>query len=200
MVALAVLAEGGLAGLALLLGWLLGQRPWTFFWWDSQAFGMGILTSLPPLVLFYVLCRWPVGPLRRLHDVTVELVHSLFGRCNLAELALISILAGFAEEWMFRGVLQKTAEYWLQPLVGLVIVSIVFGLLHYVTLTYAVLATCIGLYLGWLALTFENLLLVMVNHAFYDFVALVYLLRRPLPLVNGVTEPPVPLAPPGQEA
>jgi CAAX protease family protein len=182
---LTVLAEGGLAASALLLGWLLGQEPWTFFWWDSQALGVGILTSLPLIALFFALYRWPLGPLEHLKHVTSHLVRALFGRCTLLELALISLLAGFGEEWLFRGVLQKTAETWFQPWAALLLVSVVFGLLHCVTLTYSVLATVMALYLGELALANENLLLVMVNHAFYDFVALVYLIKSAQPLADA---------------
>jgi membrane protease YdiL (CAAX protease family) len=41
-----------------------------------------------------------------------------------------------------------------------------------------VLAAAIGLYLGWLFDLSGNLLLVIVAHALYDFVILVYLQRR----------------------
>jgi uncharacterized protein len=179
IVGLTVLAEGGLAGGALLLGWLLGQRPWEYVAWDWQALGLGVLTSLPPLGLFFVLYRWPVGPLEQLKDTTTHLVRDLFGRCTIGELALIAILAGVGEEWLFRGVLQKLAETWLHPWLALVVVSFLFGLVHCITPTYVVLAAGMGFYLGWLALTFENLLPVMANHAFYDFVALVFLVKRP---------------------
>src|SRR4051794_14392118 len=95
VVGLTVAAEGGLAGVALLLGWLFGQQPWTFFWWDPQALALGLLTSLPPLLLFFVLYRWPVGPLEHLKVTTQSLVRLLFGRCTVIELALVALLAGF---------------------------------------------------------------------------------------------------------
>jgi membrane protease YdiL (CAAX protease family) len=196
IVGLTVLAEGGLAGGALLLGWLLGQRPWEYVGWDWQALGLGVLTSLPPLALFFVLYRWPVGPLEQLKYTTTHLVQDLFGRCTIWELAFIALLAGVGEEWLFRGVLQKLAESWLQPWVALLVVSVFFGLLHCITPTYGVLATGMGLYLGWLAMTIENLLPVMANHAFYDFVALVYLVKRPRSDAEHETIGPGRLAPP----
>jgi membrane protease YdiL (CAAX protease family) len=199
IVALTVLAEGGLAAAALLLGWLLGQQPWTYLWWDPHAVVLGFLSSLPPLLLFFALYHWPVGPLRRLKETTVYLIHDLFGQCTVLELALIACLAGFGEEWLFRGVLQKLAETWLQPWIALLIVSVLFGLLHCITPTYSVLATVMAVYLGWLALSLVNLLPVMVNHAFYDFVALVYLVRSPLPTLRGGADAPALLAPPQQD-
>jgi membrane protease YdiL (CAAX protease family) len=195
IVGVTVLAEGGLAGAALLLGWLIGQKPWTFFWWDVQAVGLGLLSGLPPTVLFFVLYRWPVGPLQHLKQITLHLVRDLFGSCTIPELALIAGLAGFGEEWLFRGVLQQLAETWLQPWAALIAVSALFGLLHCITPTYSLLATGMALYLGWLALAYDNLTLVMVSHAFYDFVALIYLVKKPRPIVGHL-----PLAPPQQEA
>jgi membrane protease YdiL (CAAX protease family) len=195
IVGLTVLAEGGIAGAALLLGWFLGQQPWTLLWWDAKAIGLGLLSSLPPLLLFFGLYRWPFGPLNQLKRTTQQLVRDLFGDCSVVELALIALLAGFGEEWLFRGVLQKYAATWLPSWGALVAVSVLFGLLHCITPTYGVLATVMAIYLGWLALTYENLLLVMVNHAFYDFVALVYLVKKSMPIVGHL-----PIAPPQQEA
>jgi membrane protease YdiL (CAAX protease family) len=40
-----------------------------------------------------------------------------------------------------------------------------------------VLAALIGLYLGWLWLAWGNLLLPIITHGSYDFLALWYLLR-----------------------
>jgi membrane protease YdiL (CAAX protease family) len=77
---------------------------------------------------------------------------------------------------------------------ALVVSSVLFGLLHPITPTYAVLAGLIGAYLGGVWLANGNLLVVVIVHALYDFIALIYLLRdRPLP-----QEPyPVP-SPPGR--
>jgi membrane protease YdiL (CAAX protease family) len=184
IVGVTILAEGGLAGGALLLGWLLGQRPWEFVAWDWQALGLGLLTALPPLALFYIMYRWPVGPLEQLKYTATHLVRDLFGSCNIWELALIALLAGVGEEWLFRGVLQKLAESWLTPWVALVAVSVLFGLLHCITLLYGLLATVLGLYLGWIAMMNLNLLPVMVNHAFYDFVALLILVNSSPPIAG----------------
>jgi len=60
----------------------------------------------------------------------------------------------------------------------LAIASIVFGLAHPMSVTYAVLAGAIGVYWGWLLMASENLLVPIVTHTAYDFVAIVYLTRR----------------------
>ena len=49
--------------------------------------------------------------------------------------------------------------------------------MHSVTLTYALLAACIGLYLGAIWLATGNLLVPITSHALYDFLAFVYLVQ-----------------------
>ena len=51
------------------------------------------------------------------------------------------------------------------------------GIMHPITPTYAVLATGVGVYLGVIFLLNENLLVVMLAHGLYDFIALLYLTR-----------------------
>jgi hypothetical protein len=82
---------------------------------------------------------------------------------------------------LFRGVIQNAiADQFVDPVgvaAGWIAASLLFGLLHWVTLSYAVLATLIGLYLGGLWIVTGNLLVPAVVHALYDFWALVYLVR-----------------------
>ncbi len=89
----------------------------------------------------------------------------------------MSLLAGVGEELFFRGVLQPELISWTGTLAGLIAASVVFGLLHAITPTYALLATAVGAYLGWLALASGNLLGPMIAHGVYDFFALAYLIR-----------------------
>ena len=62
----AVLFEGGLAPLALFLGWLLGQPALSTFAWRSEDAIVGVLAAFPMLGLFLIGQTWPVGPLRPL--------------------------------------------------------------------------------------------------------------------------------------
>ena len=63
------------------------------------------------------------------------------------------------------------------PLWGLGITSVIFGLLHALTAMYFLIATAIGLYLGWLYQTTHHLLVPIIVHWLYDVVAL-FLFRR----------------------
>ncbi|OHB67944.1 MAG: hypothetical protein A2V70_17985 [Planctomycetes bacterium RBG_13_63_9] len=181
---LAAAFEGSLVVVAVGAGWLVGQDPMQ--WMPESAAdvawgaGWGLVATVPPLGLLWVCLKCPARPFRRLVGVVDDLLVPLFRDCRLLELAVISALAGLGEEMLFRGVIQQAVAGWIDgpsgTWVALVVAAILFGLAHQVTFTYAVLAGLIGLYLGGIWLAGEkNLLLPIVTHAMYDFLALVYL-------------------------
>jgi membrane protease YdiL (CAAX protease family) len=176
---LATVFEGGLALLAWGAAWLLNRELWQGLWWDTGDAAIGLAACLPMLLLFWVCLRSPLPGLARIRQLCEEIIRPLFGPCSVAELALITILAGLGEEALFRGVLQAALDDWLGKGAGLALASVVFGLLHSLTPTYAVLATVMGVYLGALWLITGNLLVVILAHALYDFAALVFLTRGP---------------------
>jgi membrane protease YdiL (CAAX protease family) len=169
--------EGGLAAVAWALGWLLGQSPLERFAWDWWDFAIGVGVCLPLFGLFLLGQRSQWGPLARIKQFLDDFIKPFFAASTVLDLALISLAAGIGEEMLFRGVLQAAVGNWLGPWVGLVVASVLFGLAHLITPTYAVLAALIGAYLGWLWMLTDNLLVVIVAHALYDFLALLYILR-----------------------
>jgi uncharacterized protein len=177
----AVAFEGGVALLALGLGWLLGTWPLDSFHWNWRDLGLGALAVLPPLGMLYACLRWPVGPLRELVQMVDDVLVPLFRDWSLLDFAAISLLAGLGEEMLFRGVVQAGAAEWLGPARGpwlaLALSAVLFGLAHPLSATYALLAGLIGLYLGAIWLASGNLLVPVVAHAGYDFIALVLLTR-----------------------
>ena len=62
LLVMAVLTEGGLAVLAVALGWWLGLNPWERLQVDMPAVLWGVLITLPMLAVFFVCARLPVGP------------------------------------------------------------------------------------------------------------------------------------------
>ncbi len=173
---LALLFEGGLAIIACLAGILMEVPPWRRIEWRWEGVVEGIVAAVPMMLSLLVLRRMRQGPLARLNKVVDQTLVPLFARCSLWQLAVISGIAGLGEELLFRGVMQPLLIGWLEIIAGIVITSIVFGLLHALTITYAVLAFIVSAYLGWLAVTSGNLLGPILAHALYDFFALVYLI------------------------
>jgi membrane protease YdiL (CAAX protease family) len=176
----AILIEGGLAFLATLLGWMVGQPPVEGLFWTTAGALWGIAAAVPLIAAFFVLHTWPVGPLRRIRRFGDEVIRPLLAPCTTMDLVGISLLAGVGEEMLFRGVLQAGGVRWFGSVPAAVAVaSLVFGLLHAITLTYALLAALAGAYLGLVWLATDNLLVPIVAHALYDFVVLLWLLRGP---------------------
>jgi len=169
--------EVALALLAWMLGWFLERQPVDQVRWSARALGVGAVATLPLVAGLWVLVRTRWGPFDDLLTLVDESIVPLFAQCSIADLAYLSIAAGFGEELLFRGVVQEVAAARYGPTVGLFVASLVFGLVHAVTRTYAALAALIGIYLGWLWLATDNLLVPIVVHALYDFFALVYLSR-----------------------
>ncbi len=173
--------EGGLVFVAALLGWLLGEAPLPKIAWTPPALAIGLGASLPPLVALAVFVHYPIWPWAGLVRVVDQLLAPLFRACTVTELAMISVLAGLGEEMLFRGVLQDALARWIDGphgiWIALAAVSVVFGVLHWLTPFYALMAGLIGAYLGWLWIATGNLLVPVAAHAAYDFVALVYLAK-----------------------
>jgi membrane protease YdiL (CAAX protease family) len=70
---------------------------------------------------------------------------------------------------------------WTSPIIGLLLASFLFGLAHALSKLYFAFAIAVGMFLGWLALQFNDLTAPIIAHGLYDFVALVYLSRRASP-------------------
>ena len=179
VVFVALLVEGGLIALAVFAGWLAGQSPLSRFAFDLTGAAWGVAATAPLFVAFLALKRWPVGPLRSIQRFTDEVMLPMFESCSWVDLLGISCLAGLGEEMFFRGLVQDVIAWYVQPWAAVALAAALFGAMHPVTLSYAVLAALMGVYLGALYLLTGNLLAAVVAHALYDFVVLMYLLRRP---------------------
>jgi uncharacterized protein len=177
IIIIAVFFEAGLAPLSLVLGWLFGHRPLELFVWSMPDALLGVVATIPPVLMFLAMLRWPIGPLARVKKFCDTEVVPLLDKSSWSEIGLISLSAGVGEEMLFRGVLQTSIGAWLGVTWGLVLASVLFGLFHPISPTYMIIATILSIYLGAVFIAEENLLTVMVIHALYDFAALGYLLR-----------------------
>lgn len=175
---LAATGEGGL----LLLAWALAR------WWGVsplRALGpvesglvWGTAATVPLLLGLAWMLSSTAEPIQRLVRLVVEQVGPLLDSLAIWQLGLLAALAGFCEEILFRGVLQAGLSAWLPEVVAVVVASLLFGLVHFASREYAVMAGLMGVYLGTLFLVQGNLLAPIVTHALYDFVALVWVAHR----------------------
>jgi hypothetical protein len=149
---------------------------------------LGLAATVPMLLglVWTITTGW--RPARQLVDLVVEQLGPVLARRSAVELGLLAALAGIAEEVLFRGVVQVGLARVLSEGGALVAASVLFGLAHFATPTYALLAGLVGLYLGGIFLLQGNLLVPIGAHATYDFVALLYVVRR---YRTSQAEPPV---------
>lgn len=172
------LFEGALLVAAFLLGWLAGVNPTAQLRWSSSDLLMGCLATGPMLLLLLAcfLSRWK--GLTTIRDFLRDAVGPLLNRCRVHDLLLLALLAGLCEEVLFRGFLYG----WLapiHPMLAILVTNVLFGAAHAVTPVYGLLAAFLGLYLTALlaADPTPNLLIPIVAHTLYDFVAFLVLVR-----------------------
>lgn len=170
---LAVGFEGGLLLMAFVLGWLLSVDPLDHWVLDTRAIGWGLAGTAPLYLLFLAGYGRRRGRMQQIRDFLIEKLGPHLTACRLPELVGLGVLAGVAEEFLFRGVLQPWFENDWGWLGGVVISNLVFALAHWVTPLYGLLAGVTGAYLG-LALDVSgerNLVIPTVIHSVYDFLA-----------------------------
>jgi hypothetical protein len=167
---------------ALAAGAVVHVAPFATLSWSWRGLAAGIAATAPLLLLLGWCLRTRVGPVARLVRTVEERVAPLFVGSSATTVALVAALAGVGEEALFRGVIQTALLDRVPAWAAVGLTAAAFGLAHALSLTYALLAALVGGYLGWLHLVSGNLLVPILAHGFYDFVALQILLRvKPIP-------------------
>jgi membrane protease YdiL (CAAX protease family) len=156
----------------------LGISPFRELQPSLKAVVWGIVATGPLLLGLAWMVRARTGAAHRLVNLVIEQLGTFLAERSNADLALLAAVAGISEEFLFRGVLQVGLARVLPVGGALLATSALFGLVHFASRAYAVLAGVMGLYLGTLLLIQGTLLAPVITHALYDFVALVYVARR----------------------
>ena len=179
---LAAVFEGGLVVVALALGLVFRIDPFADFRVELSAVLLGLAAALPPFLLLVAIDRFRFSALERIKRIVLELLGPALVACRWYELVFVAALAGVGEELVFRGVLQRLFERWFDfhgagPLAGLFGSNVIFGLLHLLTPTYALLAAGMGIYFGLLldASHPPNLIAPILAHGLYDYLAFLLL-------------------------
>ncbi len=198
---LAAVFEGGLAVVALVLGFVFHIDAFADLHLNGAGVALGIAAALLPFLAVLASDRFRFSALERIKRVVLEILGPALDTCRWYELIFVAALAGFGEELLFRGVLQRLLERWLDfggsgRIAGLIASNVIFGLLHCLTPTYAVLAGLMGIYFGLLldATNPPNLLTAMIAHGLYDYLA--FLLLRQATRTEGFLGPTAPRADP----
>jgi membrane protease YdiL (CAAX protease family) len=179
-VRLALVFYGALFAAALAWAWLASRSLW-FASPAAAARGMAPLrdASLGLLAAGVVIVLSRQFTARtRAGDQLARALAAVIGRRTLPECLLLAGVSGVAEEAFFRGA--------LQPQVGLVAASLLFGLAHFAPrrdlLPWTAFSIAAGFLLGFLFAATGNLLAPVLAHAAINAVNLRFLSLRYAPV------------------
>lgn len=171
--------EAALILAAVFLGWIAGINPFEYLYFSELAIVYGIIGTIPLFLLFRIMEQIQAEPIVKIKDLLFETLGPGLHRYHWTDLLILASIAGLSEELLFRGVIQPWIESSWGMTAGLVAGNIIFGMAHAVTPLYAVLAALVGVYLS-LSLDFggdRNLLIPIIIHGLYDFLAFIALMR-----------------------
>lgn len=169
------------AGIFLL--WALGVKiPDANIRW-LHAVAIGTSFAIVTFLLFAWIYRFNSKFARALLNDTRR-VSGIFDGYSWVHLGCVAALAGAGEELLFRGFLQTWLSNHFALTWAILVASIIFGLLHYLSHAYFISVTLMSIAFGVAYHITGSLLMVMVWHGVYDFIALVVLVKYPK-LVSG---------------
>ena len=183
-----LLVEGALVGLALLIAQLnfydhtQPVEQWVSLEWTRVAVA-GLIATLPPLAYLVLFHFWRPRFYAPLREFVQQYLKPIFAESGWIELLVLSISAGLGEELFFRWALQGGFFSTLEPIVGysvailisIAIASLLFGICHWVNVTYFVFALLAGIYFGVVMVVTETWITAAIAHALFDLVALLYI-------------------------
>ena len=171
--------EASLVLVAVFLGWVSDIDPFKNIYFSESAIAYGVIGTAPLFLMFLALEKMQGESVVNIRKLLLNTLGPGLHRYHWTDLFVLASIAGVSEELLFRGVIQPWIESSWGIMAGLIGSNIVFGLVHAVTPLYAVLAAMVGIYLG-LSLDYggdRNLLIPIIIHGFYDFLAFVALMR-----------------------
>lgn len=185
----ACLFEASLILLAMFLGWIAGINPFATIHFSETAVLVGMFGTMPLFILFQAMQYLHIEEIQKIRRMLMETLGPSLKNCNWADLMVLASIAGIAEEILFRGVLQPWLENHWGLNIGLILSNLVFGAVHEVTPLYFFIATLVGIYLG-LSLGYggeRNLLIPIIIHSLYDFLAFMVIIRAYKKTIGGIS-------------
>ncbi len=164
--------EGVLLVIAFIGGWLTGVNPTLWLSWTLSDLLMGLLATVPMLIMLAISLLVPSNGMKQIRRFLRQSVGHYLVQCRPLDIFLLSVLAGVCEEILFRGFFFQWISQW-NFMLAVLITNLLFALAHSITPMYALLAAFLGLYLTALVGVDKspNLLIPIIAHTLYDFVA-----------------------------
>lgn len=143
-----------------------------------HSIAVGTLLAFITFLLFALIYRFG-GKFAQALLIDARRVSGIFCGYSWLHLACVAALAGVGEELLFRGFLQTWLDNSFAITWAILIASIIFGLLHYLSHAYFISATLMSIAFGVAYCMTDSLLMVVVWHGVYDFIALLVLVKYP---------------------
>lgn len=160
-------------GLSLLFATPLAPQ----FYWSAKDTVIGLAGTLPLVAMLWWFMKTPRAMIARFRQSQIEFFAQIGFRFTPARILFMALFAGVFEELLFRGVLQTGAAKVMPMVTAIILSNLIFGLIHWRTGLYALIAGLVGAWIGVLFAITGNLLAPIVTHAVYDIVALVVTAR-----------------------
>ncbi len=159
--------------------WLAGEPLW---YASARAAALGVAPARDVAVgllaaAVVVLFSWQFTRRTRAGEALARTLASVLGRPTLPQCLALALMSGVSEEFFFRGA--------LQPRVGLVVASLLFGFAHFLPrrelLPWTGFSIAAGFLLGGMFAFTGNLLAPIVAHTAINAINLVLLVRNYAP-------------------
>lgn len=129
----------------------------------------GLLTGCGTVALSFVCITYGrrIPMFLELRKLSAEFLVPMMSKLNVFDMIFLSLISGFCEEVLFRGVLQAQ--------MGIAAASVLFGIFHDPSFRqkgYIVLATAAGVALGYLYQTTGNIWSCITAHVFHNTVSM----------------------------
>ena len=144
------------------------------FAWRWRDVLIGLVATLPLAAFLYWFVKTSNPSFAAFRQSQIEFFAEIGFKFTMPRIIIMALGAGVFEELLFRGVLQVWVDRYTPVIIAIILTNIFFGMLHWRTALYAVIAGVVGAYLGALFWLTGNLLAPIVTHAAYDLIALWY--------------------------
>lgn len=144
---------------------------------------IGVIATVPLVAFLWWFSNTTLEKLSSFRRAQIKFFSQIGFEFTPPRIAAMAIAAGVCEELLFRGVFQTWLDVYFPIAFAILLTNILFGLLHMRTWLYALIAGCVGAYLGIIYAITDNLLTPIVVHALYDAAALEYT-RRAIKSMN----------------
>ncbi len=171
--------ESSLILVAIFLGQIADVYPFEYLIFNESTLIKGFLGTLPLCLIFMALNQMQSPALQQIRKVLQATLGPSLVKHHWTDLFVLAAITGIAEEILFRGVIQPWIENSWGIMAGLLVSSLLFGLIHAITPLYFVMATAVSIYLG-LYLDYgetRNLLTPIIIHGLYDFFVFLVILH-----------------------